>query len=148
MNNTEVCERFINSVLVVIRTTLHFLNQIFRGRLLAGIEGSKPTSSWMSASCDFLCCQVDVCPTGWSLVQRSPTDFGLSNQSDRVVPARGGHDLESSRSTTGKKELNILYNFLLKHYPKIWISYWENSWHISVELKLLFAENCLYLVDK
>jgi uncharacterized membrane protein len=55
MNNAEVCERLINYVyvLVVIRTTLHCLNQIFRGRLLAGIAGSKLTRAWMSASCDF-----------------------------------------------------------------------------------------------
>jgi hypothetical protein len=25
-----------------------------------------------------VCCQVEVCATGWSLVQRSPTECGVS----------------------------------------------------------------------
>ena len=54
----------INYVFVVIRTTLHSLNQIFKGRLIAGIADSKPTRAYMSASCEFLYCQGDVSPTG------------------------------------------------------------------------------------
>jgi len=49
MSSTEICQRFINYVPVVS----HCSNQIFKGHLLAGIAGSKPTRAWMSASCDF-----------------------------------------------------------------------------------------------
>jgi hypothetical protein len=35
--------------------------------------GSNPTWAWMS-----VCCQVEVSATSWSLVQRSPTDCGVS----------------------------------------------------------------------
>jgi hypothetical protein len=30
-----------------------------------------------------VCCQVEVYATGWSLVQRSPTECGVSNVCDR-----------------------------------------------------------------
>jgi hypothetical protein len=30
-----------------------------------------------------VCCQVEVSATGWSLVQRSPTECGVSNVCDR-----------------------------------------------------------------
>jgi hypothetical protein len=30
-----------------------------------------------------VCCQVEVSATGWSLVQRSPTDCGVSKKCDR-----------------------------------------------------------------
>jgi hypothetical protein len=43
------------------------------GRLLAGIAGSNPTT-FVSV----VCCQVQVSATGWSLVQRSPTECGVS----------------------------------------------------------------------
>jgi hypothetical protein len=33
--------------------------------------------AWMSVSCECLCSQVEVSATGWSLVQRSPTDCGV-----------------------------------------------------------------------
>jgi hypothetical protein len=35
----------------------------------------------MSVSCEY--CQVEVSVTGWSLVQRSPTDCGVSKVCDR-----------------------------------------------------------------
>jgi hypothetical protein len=30
-----------------------------------------------------VCCQVEVCATSWSLVQRSPTEYGVSKLCDR-----------------------------------------------------------------
>jgi hypothetical protein len=33
---------------------------------------------WMSVSCECVCCQVEVSASGWSLVQRSPTECGVS----------------------------------------------------------------------
>ena len=35
-----------------------------------------PSGAWMSVCCE--CCQVEVSATGWSLVQRSPSDCGAS----------------------------------------------------------------------
>jgi hypothetical protein len=49
------------------------------GRALAGIVGSKPNGGmdvyllWV-----FVCCQVEVSAMDWSLVQRSPTECGVS----------------------------------------------------------------------
>ena len=45
---------------------------------LLGIAGSNPTGEWMSVV-SVACCQVEVSATGRSLVQRSPTDCGVSN---------------------------------------------------------------------
>jgi hypothetical protein len=45
---------------------------------LLGIAGSNPTREWMSVV-SVACCQVEVSAMGRSLVQRSPTDCGVSN---------------------------------------------------------------------
>jgi hypothetical protein len=39
-----------------------------------------PPETWMLVSCEccVLCCLVDVSASGWSLVQRSPTEHGVS----------------------------------------------------------------------
>jgi hypothetical protein len=49
------------------------------GRSLAGIAGSNPAEGhgYLSVAI-FVCCQVQVSVTGWSLVQRSPTECGVS----------------------------------------------------------------------
>jgi hypothetical protein len=45
----------------------------------------------MSVCCECLCCQVEVSATSWSLVQRSPTECGVSNVCDReALTKRGG----------------------------------------------------------
>jgi hypothetical protein len=36
-----------------------------------------PPGAWLSVV-SVVCCQVEVSVTGWSLVQRSPTDCGAS----------------------------------------------------------------------
>jgi len=33
-----------------------------------------------------VCCQVEIFASGWSLVQRSPTECGVSNECDREAP--------------------------------------------------------------
>ena len=49
----------------------------FYRRSLAGVVGSNPSErAWISVCREF--CQVDFSATGWSLVQSSPTDFGVS----------------------------------------------------------------------
>jgi len=44
---------------------------------LLGLWVRIPPGAWMSAV-SVVCCQVEVSATGWSLVQRSPTDCGAS----------------------------------------------------------------------
>ena len=46
------------------------------GRLPAGIAGSNPARGHECLS-GFECCQVEAYASGWSLVQRSPTDGGV-----------------------------------------------------------------------
>jgi hypothetical protein len=49
------------------------------GRSLAGIVGSNPTGGHGCLSLvSVVCCQVEVSASGWSLVQRSPTECGVS----------------------------------------------------------------------
>jgi hypothetical protein len=37
-----------------------------------------------------VCCQVEVSATSWSLVQRSPTDCGVSKVCDREASTKRG----------------------------------------------------------
>jgi ribosome-binding protein aMBF1 (putative translation factor) len=46
------------------------------GSSLAGTVGSNPTGAWMYVCCD--CCQLEVSATGRSLIQRSPTEYDVS----------------------------------------------------------------------
>ena len=48
------------------------------GHSLAGIAGSNPAVSMDVSPVSVACCQVEVSGTGRSLVQRSPTDCGVS----------------------------------------------------------------------
>jgi hypothetical protein len=48
-----------------------------------------PPGAWMFVCC--VCFQVEVSATGWSLVQRSPTDFGASLCVIKKPRERGGH---------------------------------------------------------
>ena len=48
-----------------------------RGRSFAGIAGSNPVGECLSLV-SIVCCQVQVSATGRSLVQRSPTECGVS----------------------------------------------------------------------
>jgi hypothetical protein len=48
------------------------------GRSLTGILGSNPAGGHGCLSLvSVVCCQVEVSATGWSLVQRSPTECGV-----------------------------------------------------------------------
>jgi hypothetical protein len=50
------------------------------GRSLTGIGGSNPAERHGCLSLvSVVCCQVEVCATGWSLVQRSLTERGVSD---------------------------------------------------------------------
>ena len=72
-------------------------------RSLAGILGSNPAGTWLSAV-SVVCCQVEVSATGRSLVQRSSTECGVS-ESDREAsitrrpwPTRGCCTMEKKFS--------------------------------------------------
>jgi hypothetical protein len=46
---------------------------VFTADRLQGLRVRIPPGAWMVVRC--VCCQVEVSATGWSLVQRSPTDL-------------------------------------------------------------------------
>jgi hypothetical protein len=72
------------------------------GRSLAGIVCSNPAGGMDVCLVSVVCCQVEVSATGWSLVQRSPTECGVSEcdreastrrpRPTRVVELLGGGD--------------------------------------------------------
>jgi len=45
---------------------------------LLGLRFRIPTGAWIFSLLNVVCCQVEVSATGRSLVQRSPTDCGVS----------------------------------------------------------------------
>ena len=58
------------------------------GRLFAGIAGSNPAVGIdVCLLASVVCCQVEVCASGWSLVQRSRTDYCVS-RFDREASVR------------------------------------------------------------
>jgi hypothetical protein len=53
--------------------------------------GSNRTGGMDVCLVSVVCCQVEVSATSWSLVQRSPTDCGVSNVCDHETSTtRGG----------------------------------------------------------
>ena len=48
------------------------------GRSLAAIEGSNPAGGMDVSLASVVYCQAEVSATGWSLVQRIPTECGVS----------------------------------------------------------------------
>jgi hypothetical protein len=56
------------------------------GHSLTGIVGSNPYGGMDVCPLWVLCCQVEVSATGWSLVQRSPTECGVSEVCVIVKP--------------------------------------------------------------
>jgi hypothetical protein len=52
------------------------LKALVSGRSLTGIVGLNSAGSWVFLS--VVCCQVEVSASGWSLVPRSPTKYGVS----------------------------------------------------------------------
>jgi hypothetical protein len=48
------------------------------GRSIAGIVGSNPAGGMDVFLLSVLCCRVQVSASGWSLLQKSPTECGVS----------------------------------------------------------------------
>ena len=54
------------------------------GSSLAGIVGSNPTGGYGCLSVvSVVCCQVEVSASGWSFVQRIPTECAVSSECNR-----------------------------------------------------------------
>ena len=73
---------WINVFKIILETYLCHADPGSRGgsaaaRLL-GLRVGNPPGAWMSVSCECCVCQVEVSATGRSLVQRSPTECGVS----------------------------------------------------------------------
>jgi len=52
--------------------------------------------------CSVVCCQVEVSAKNLSLVQRSPTEYGVSNECDRKAPlgeAKARRRVEATQET-------------------------------------------------
>jgi hypothetical protein len=79
-----------------------------------------------------VCCQVEVSATGWSLVQRSPTESGVSNVCDREVSIRRRPWPTRGLSRHGEKIIIITYGqckifgFQLVLFIEIVTAYAEN----------------------
>ena len=52
-----------------------------------------------------MCSQVDVYVWDWSLVQRNPTECGVSSECDREAPLSEGRDMQSRQTETVTKKL-------------------------------------------
>jgi hypothetical protein len=58
---------------------LRCLRRVSTADRLLGLRVRISPGAWMVVRCErCVCCQVEVSATGWSLVQRSPTDCGAS----------------------------------------------------------------------
>ena len=70
------------------------------GRSLSGIAGSNPTDDRDVCLLWVLCCHVQVSASGWSLVQSSPTECGVS-ECDREAlipwPTGGYYAIKNNR---------------------------------------------------
>jgi hypothetical protein len=95
------------------------------GACLLGLWVRIPAAEWISVSC-VVCCQVDVSATGWSLVQRSPTECGVSEcdcESSimrRPWPIRGCRGMKERRCVIGRAVSGVLtdlgiFVFTMRH---------------------------------
>jgi len=73
-------------------------------RSLARIAGSNPTGVW--SVLNILCCQAEVSATGRSLVQRSPTQCGVSECDPGISQRR----LNPTRGYGTTRKCNVLYS--------------------------------------
>jgi hypothetical protein len=87
-----------------------------------------PPGAWMFVSCECLCCQVEISATDRSLVQRSPTDCGVS-ECDQVKTNTLDtccEQVEEGRTTkrhklaplTSQKEGDLLKAFIAYATPR------------------------------
>jgi hypothetical protein len=103
------------------------------GRSLTRIVGSNPTVGHGCLSVvSVVCCQVEVSATSWSLVQRSPTDCGVSNVCVTMKPRRNEEAHAHIRLSSHRKKRIVIYiskhtrlcTLLITHYRLICIYYY------------------------
>jgi hypothetical protein len=89
------------------------------GRSIAGISGSNPTEgmdvclSLVSA----VCCQVEVLASDWSLVERSTTEWGVSECDREACTMRRLWPTKGFRAMGGE-----VYWFLYHHSNEMWLN--------------------------
>jgi hypothetical protein len=86
------------------------------GRSLPGIVGSNLVGAMGVCILWLLWCQVEVSTPGWSLVQRIPTDFGVSSQSDRGVPQGEAKSRRRVETPQGKQPVEYLLRLHLTQW--------------------------------
>ena len=94
-----------------------------------------PPGAWMSVV-DVVCCQVDVCATQWSRVQRSPTDCDASLCVSYKPQEWGGHGPRRAAAPQGVGEC---YGRGISRSPLMHGTWW---WSNGV------AEPCCRTVNK
>ena len=79
---------------------------------LPGVAVSNPAGAWMSLV-SVVCCQVQVCASGWPLVQMCPTECGVS-EFDREAsimrrswPVSGCRGIKKSRHIYVGKDMRV-----------------------------------------
>ena len=58
------------------------------GRSIAGSVGSNPAREMGVSIMSVVCCQGEVSESGWSLIQRIPTDYGVSERDHKSSTMR------------------------------------------------------------
>jgi hypothetical protein len=86
---------------------------------LLGIWVRIPLGEWMSVCCECLCCQVEVSVSGWSLVQRSPTECGVSKRVWLWSSERTGKAMTRKRGekchVESKNKTQLLWLWMSRH---------------------------------
>ena len=98
----EVTEDKLKFVLV----TYQCLHGLWRGSAdarLLGLCVRIPSGAWMSVYLSVVCCQKEVSATGRSLVQRSPTECGVSVCDREASTMRKPLPITGCRAMGGKK---------------------------------------------
>ena len=99
----------------------------FCGRSLFGITGSNPWGGGHGclSVVSVVCCQVEVSATGWSFIQRSPTECDVSEcdqmQQKPITPAMSSLKEVRLRKKEKKKEKRQLY--VMRNWRgQIWVT--------------------------
>jgi hypothetical protein len=90
-----------------------------------------------------VCCQVEVSATSWSLVQRSPTDCGVSQMCVIVKPRRNVEAQAHIRLSSHTKKNNNIYVYIYSICECVWWAAGRILTHAYVVLRKPFAERNL-----
>jgi hypothetical protein len=92
------------------------------GRSCAGIAGSY-LADGIDVCFECLCCQAEISASGWSFVQKSPTDFGVYSGCDREATL--GEAKTRNRVKAPKKKRinnNTLKKTVLLFYSSVFLA--------------------------